>query len=534
MSTIVEDYNEILRLKAIGDDWLGYLKSLAQSRKGQWEKAANEQKLMMAQWLMGICCQVEADLQQKSGRRSILAKYGVGASDWFQLAADQGNAEAQYSLACYYRLGVGCLGKDEEKGLHWLRQAAEHAHPDALYELAIRHLEDNGVEKDEQKAKELLGKAAEKGHVEALFRSAMMEEANPRIPSLDGLSYDDIPDDCPEAASGTSTVRNLSYAELREVIRSSAETKPKPSGMSAVQKLEVAASRGHVGAQFEYGRAYERGQRWQEAVEWYRKAAEKGHLEAQFRLSQCLCKEYEQRCEAAHENGEDTPEASAVQKHEAYRWCLLAASRGLAEAQYALWDAGVRGTPLFETGVELAFPWLCRAIKQGFDEAIEEVLKGSSLEERSLAQIAQLVDSLRRVANRGHAKASYALGVALCWRNNPHRDLVEAEKWFRQAAELNEPRAINLLLEDGGTSALHVSSVNPWFRSITAEDRWDHAGCHASNTPEEIWCLQAAAEKGHAEAQTELASLDEKTRDGLLNQAALSMATDLGSWGRAD
>ena len=49
---------------------------------------------------------------------------------WFQKAADQGNADAQYSLGVAYAKGLG-VEQDYRQAIYWLRQAAEQGDPDA-------------------------------------------------------------------------------------------------------------------------------------------------------------------------------------------------------------------------------------------------------------------------------------------------------------------------------------------------------------------------------------------------------------------
>ena len=56
----------------------------------------------------------------------------------------------------------------------------------------------------------------------------------------------------------------------------------------AVKWYRKAAEQGYAEAQYELGNCYEKGwsvaQDYQEAVKWYRKAAEKGHAKAKARL----------------------------------------------------------------------------------------------------------------------------------------------------------------------------------------------------------------------------------------------------------
>ena len=92
-------------------------------------------------------------------------------------------------------------------------------------------------------------------------------------------------------------------------------------GIDAMKKL---AMKGNAGAQNYVGMAYDLGsgvgQDYDEAIKWYRLAAEQGHVDSQLRL------------------GKMFGEGICVKKDfiEAAKWYRLAAEQGHAEAQKAL------------------------------------------------------------------------------------------------------------------------------------------------------------------------------------------------------
>jgi TPR repeat protein len=55
----------------------------------------------------------------------------VEATKWFRLAAEQGDALAQYDLAQRYELGVGTT-VDRSEALKWFLLAAAQGQPDAV------------------------------------------------------------------------------------------------------------------------------------------------------------------------------------------------------------------------------------------------------------------------------------------------------------------------------------------------------------------------------------------------------------------
>ena len=74
--------------------------------------------------------------------------------------AEQGDADAQVSLALCYANGTG-IEKDEQKAVEWYQKASDQGNAVAQFSLALCYENGIGVEKDEQKAFELYQKVAE-------------------------------------------------------------------------------------------------------------------------------------------------------------------------------------------------------------------------------------------------------------------------------------------------------------------------------------------------------------------------------------
>ncbi len=82
---------------------------------------------------------------------------------WYQKAAEQGVAEAQFNLA-------HLLVEQEMSATvaaEWMRKAAEQGMVDAEYLMGVIYAEGIGVEPDREEALSWLQKAAGKGHTEA-------------------------------------------------------------------------------------------------------------------------------------------------------------------------------------------------------------------------------------------------------------------------------------------------------------------------------------------------------------------------------
>ena len=88
------------------------------------------------------------------------------AVEWYEKAAAQGNAGAQYNLGVSYYNGQG-VGKDEKKAVEWYEKAAAQSDADAQYALGVCYENGKGVVKDEKKAVEWYEKAATQGDAQA-------------------------------------------------------------------------------------------------------------------------------------------------------------------------------------------------------------------------------------------------------------------------------------------------------------------------------------------------------------------------------
>ena len=99
------------------------------------------------------CCGAEADLEE--------------AVKWYQEAAGRGDARAQFEIGWFYQSGEG-IGEDHEKAVGWYRISAEQGYARAQYWLGWCYQYGWGVEADLEEAVKWYGIAAEQGNEEAL------------------------------------------------------------------------------------------------------------------------------------------------------------------------------------------------------------------------------------------------------------------------------------------------------------------------------------------------------------------------------
>ena len=205
----------------------------------------------------------------------------------------------------------------------------------------------------------------------------------------------------------------------------------------AAKLFRKAAEYGHVDAQFHLGACYRDGdgvgRDYKEAVKWFRKAAEQGHVDAQFFLGACY----------SDGNGVDEDYKEAV------KWFRKAAERGHTDAQFHL--------------------GACYRDGHGVDRDYEEALRW-----------------FRKAADQGSARAINAIGKRYLHGQGVSKDPVEAIKWFRRAAELGLDMA--------------QCNLGDCYRDGTGVDK---------NRKEAIKWYRKAAEQGNSSASDSLKELEE-------------------------
>ncbi len=247
-----------------------------QQAKAQAQQAQNE--LRLAQEKLQKAEENDANAQYKKGFSFYTQKDYAKAVEWFQKAADQGNADAQDWLGvCYYN-GRG-VQQDYKQAVEWYQKAANQGDAAAQNRLGVCYENGHGVQKDYDKAVEWYRKAANQGNASAQYNLGTCYENG------HGVQQD--------------------YKQ-------------------AVEWYRKAANQGNASAQINLGACYYNGrgvqQDYKQAVEWYRKAAKQGNASAQNWLGYC------------YENGH------GVQKNitQAIEWYRKAAKQGNANASAEL------------------------------------------------------------------------------------------------------------------------------------------------------------------------------------------------------
>ena len=184
---------------------------------------------------------------------SLLADFQAGADAYYRKdfttayreflpLAEQGVAEAQYSLGVMYADGRG-VPENDTVAVKWYRLAAEQDYAEAQVNLGLMYVKGEGVRQDYSEAVRWFRKAAYQGHADAQVALGVMYH------------------------NGTGVPQN--YPE-------------------AVHLYGLAAEQGNAVAQYNLGETFYNGmgvpQDYSEAVRWFRKAADQGDAAAQVAL----------------------------------------------------------------------------------------------------------------------------------------------------------------------------------------------------------------------------------------------------------
>ena len=104
---------------------------------------------------------------QEAFNRGVMYEHGLTypqdyqeACKYYQLAAEQGHASAQYSLGAMYEHGRG-VAQDSQKACKYYQLAAEQGHVNAQYSLGVMYEHGRGIPQDSQKACKYYQLAAE-------------------------------------------------------------------------------------------------------------------------------------------------------------------------------------------------------------------------------------------------------------------------------------------------------------------------------------------------------------------------------------
>ncbi len=246
--------------------------------------------------------------------------------------------------------------------------------------------------------------------------------------------------------------------DLLPILRSLGEERTETGGDAKVQHI--------LGQMYEFGLGVERDH--EEAVGWYRRAAEQGDVDVQFYLGRM----YE------HGLGEEQDVRQALM------WYELAAEQGHAQAQYSLGNMYERGSDEVEDARE-AVKWYRRAAKLGHSGAQYRLGNMYYFGEGVKRDDEKAVKWYRMAADQGHSEAQFYLGIMYYFGRDAPRwstgtvpfrmtrapdveqNYEKAHKWFGMAAGQGHAKAqfcLGFCHKHGqGVEQNHQETVK-WYR----------------------------------------------------------------------
>jgi TPR repeat protein len=331
------------------------------------------------------------------------------AVKWFRLAAEQGLAEAQFSL------GLACV--EDKESIKWWRLAAAQGNANAQYCLGHAYSKGGGVPKDHIKAFQWYRKADVQGH----------SGAHTALKHFYLL--------CLGGTAGVVLLFVLIRWRTRILLKLTRGWRflysmPMRTKKVALSEWQQKAEHGDAKAQNRLGCYYSVGDGVpkddKEAVKWFRRAAEQGNAEAQSNLAGCYSK------------GKGVSEDYI----EAVKWWRLAAEQGNGDAQYKLTAFyGNYGELQNETE---ALKWWRLAAEQG--DARAQINLGSRYDEgKGVPQdYKEALKWYRLAAEQGFAEAQVALGGFYKEGKGVSQDYAQAYAWYNVAATQGDKKAAEL------------------------------------------------------------------------------------------
>lgn len=353
-------------------------------------------------------------------------------------AAESGDVDAQYKLFEHYFYYDECE-QSYDKAIMWLRKAEAQGYCKAFYHLGCCYLEGEGVEQNKQMAFQYFLKSVEAGCDGASILGDYYKDGDVVEQNYDeavkwylkAIETEDIGADEAKESLGLNDKMDYLYLDKNADIE---------------WWKAVAAQCGHPRILYgiaEYCDMMKVDVGSENATQWYCKAADKGHIDAQYKLGQRLA------------NGSERDIQQAVS------WLEKAAKQGLECAMLELGQIyGNANACVFDTAK--SFYWLTQLAGRGEDLFFEDAsfalswhyLLGEAVEADWEAAVDCALDCRGYIfrgsdtwwqarVEAGDCDAQYWLGF--CYHEDVgfKQDIREAFSWYLKAAEKGHPEAQN-------------------------------------------------------------------------------------------
>lgn len=310
--------------------------------------------------------------------------------------------------------------EDYKTAVDYFTKAAEQGDDEAQFCLAICYSLGVGVEADEEEALKWINSAAEHGNQTAkdFLDLGKLSEAMKN--------------------GDEETIREMEKAFLKDAYRKATEANDRDSQLwiaisseekgnlpDAVEWYRKAAEKGDHLAQYRLGTIFDKGesgvrQDKAEAVKWFRMGAEQDQIDCQYMLGLHYA----------------TGEGVERDLDEAAKWIRKSAESSQLDAMFKLGLMHRLGEGVEQNDYE-AKKWIRKAANYGNEDA-KKYLEEHGISNPTVLTTEDQVEGLRNAAEHGDAAAAFSLGyVNERGDDDWEKDYAEAAKWYRKAVELN-------------------------------------------------------------------------------------------------
>jgi TPR repeat protein len=207
----------------------------------------------------------------------------VEAFKWFLLAAEKGDAQAQFNVALNYQFGKA-VSKDPEAAILYYTLAADQGYSEGQLNLGLMYLNGDECTKDIEKGFELIEKSAKSGEPNALNTLAILYENGIGVEKdiVKAMNF------YREGAKRGSYVARLSLS-----LRANDDEDVVCEDLSKYLWIyQDAAELDYPKAQFEYGLLFYKGlgvtKNLRTALKWINRSADRGYKKAKLFLENTL------------------------------------------------------------------------------------------------------------------------------------------------------------------------------------------------------------------------------------------------------
>ena len=362
------------------------------------------------------------------------------ALEWFEKAAAKGHAGAQ--------VGIGDVNYTKERyedAVTWFTKAADQHDTEAESWLGRCYQFGNGVEQNLDTALAWFEKAAAKGHADGQFGIGVVNYTKERYE--EAVTWFTKAAD--QGESNAEFVLGDCY-RFGNGVEINLDT--------ALEWYEKAAAKGHAGAQVGIGIVNHKKERYEEAVTWFTKAADQGIADAELRLGHCYqlgngvelnldtaMEWYEKAAAKGHVNGQVNIGIVSYKKEryeDAVTWFTKAAEQHDADAERWLGHCYRFGNGV-EQNFDTALEWYEKAAAKGHAGA----QYGIGIVNYKKERYEEAVTWFTKAAAQGDTDAEVHLGDCYRKGRGVTRDIPKAIEWYTKAAEKVDTEAAESLRE---------------------------------------------------------------------------------------